>query len=414
MADIRLLPDNFGVGFCSSEELPESVVAGYRLEKVGRFFNYHVTTDGYYWPYIKEDVAIQNFVVDGFSPNLNKKFHVGHLRNLLIAASLQHVLRQWYCMPLGDDQTKHTVRFVAMLGASMGVTSAGLADWQRWCDKVRYTPEVFYDIALPNDIVPTFKPPAGCKGIEVWKGPIGEVTVKRTDGKPLYSYHDLAFANLVGPTHYVTGAEQREHFLELGLGDRHLPMGLVMGTDGKKMKSRTGDSVKIDEILSMISDRVEPTEQREDVAWNIAVYNMLAPSRSTNLKFDPTKWTDPKSPGMYITYTFARLDSALTHDDDFDSLHEVEEPSCFPETELDAKLHFWSSYSSHAIEKTIESMDPSPLARYLYDLSTVLTSAYYTEQIKGGRPSFRFAMGRALSTMRNVMMLLSMKSIRRV
>jgi arginyl-tRNA synthetase len=78
-----------------------------------------------------------------------------------------------------------------------------------------------------------------------WVGPwnddksIKPCVIRRSDGTPTYAYHDLAFAKMVSPDFYVTGMEQKEHFHTLGLGQKHLPMGLVLDSaTGKKLKSR--------------------------------------------------------------------------------------------------------------------------------------------------------------------------------
>ena len=74
-----------GYGFCSREEIP-GLQPGYNLVKHGPFYNYHFTPDNYQWP---ERIPAQpQFKIDGFSPNLNKKLHIGHLRNLVVASSL--------------------------------------------------------------------------------------------------------------------------------------------------------------------------------------------------------------------------------------------------------------------------------------------------------------------------------------
>lgn len=397
---IRPIPEKFGVGFTSYKQLPE-YSGVYREEKSERYWNYHFTANCYNWPVKKIDPITT--IVDGFSPNLNKSLHVGHLRNLAIARSLTSILSEYgNCRP------------VALLGASQGVLSTSIKDFNRWCDFVGYKPEIFYDVLQPVDYVncrlaeerdnqyfPEDKPPTGTK---VYDGPNGPIIVVRKDGRPTYAFADLAFAASVKPTHYITGDEQKEHFKSLGLGDKHLPMGLVLGKDGKKMKSRTGDAPSASEILKQIEDRFEKTPEPHLLAWNVLAWNFLSPSRSHTVKYDPEKWTNPDQPGLYITYTYARMKSALAGYDPV--LNEL--------NEFDVELLGTTSYSSFYEQQCIENMDSSPLANFALTLAKKLNLAYQKEKIQGGRPGFQYAVFTATKTLGRVLRLLGMFEIEKV
>ena len=370
---IRPLPAKFGVGFTSPNALPMFVGSCYRYEQVGRHHNYYFTPRSHYWPSTSHRSGL---VIDGFSPNLNKQLHVGHLRNLAVAASLDEIL---------------DCRFVALLGAALGVKKAALAGWDFWTDFVGYHPKVYYDVALPNDVVPTRKEEDDqfhSQGADVWDGPNGPIIVRRSDGTPLYAFHDLAFAAEVGPTHYITGHEQQEHFKSLGFGDKHLPMGLVLGDDGKKLKSRTGDAMLAEETLQTVADCLEDTPDRKKLAWNILAWNFLSPARETNIKFDAGRWSDHNAPGLYITYTYARIWKALGTYRTPHAPLDLLEP-------IDLELLGHTAYFDYYWRRASLLLDPSPLAQYAYDLAKVMTTAYGKERINGGRPSFRYAMERA-------------------
>ena len=70
---IRPIPEQFGVGFCSFERLPE-YAGKYREEQIGRNWNYYVTLDCQEWPEI--GFSKPAYIIDGFSPNLNKTLHI--------------------------------------------------------------------------------------------------------------------------------------------------------------------------------------------------------------------------------------------------------------------------------------------------------------------------------------------------
>ena len=414
---IRPIPAAHGVGFTSSEQLPQ-YAGKYREENIGRHWNYYITTECQDWPdpLIKQEPL----VIDGFSPNLNKSLHVGHLRQLALANSLSIIL----------DSSK----FVALLGASQGVLQSATSELHGWFDFLEYRPELYYDVLMPRDVVSLrmdTDPESKFQGCEVFDGVIGPVIAVRSDGRPTYAFADLAFAKTVGPTHYITGAEQREHFANLGLGEKHLPMGLVLGLDGKKMKSRNGDGVLAKEILQEIKDQFDPTPDPDRLAWNVVAWNFLHVSRGQNVKYNPKAWTRPDSPGMYITYTYARLVSALEDfhkfsvhpavrkglDKEFKK-HERLLPDQYlyqnPEwsiavvewskenpdphydlTQADADLLGLANQYNYYRNYSVEHLDLAALANFTYDLACKLGTVYHTEKIQGGRYGFGYSVNMA-------------------
>lgn len=119
--------------------------------------------------------------------------------------------------------------------------------------------------------------------------------VQKSDGGFLYASTDLAaIAHRVQQERaqrliYVTDAGQAQHFTmvfkaaqQAGFLDpsasstseapgqlagrfavlQHVPFGLVLGEDGKKIKSRSGDSVKLRELLEEAMSRAEDAERR--------------------------------------------------------------------------------------------------------------------------------------------------------
>lgn len=396
---ISPMPPKYGVGFMAQSALPPELVQGYRLEVVGRFHNYHVTPERWDWP-VTTDHTPRRIVIDGFSPNMNKELHVGHLRNLALARSLKSVLRHL------------NPTFVALLGCSLGVKKSALEGWKRWTTFTHYHPQVYYDVTLPQDVIETREPTV--EEVEkrvidpnepgpdfalprLWDGPNGPVIVIRADGRHLYSFHDLTFAKEVGPTHYITGQEQKEHFANLGLADKHLPMGLVLGDDGKKLKSRDGTALLANDALELVIENLREMPDRNtslQVAWNVLVWNFLHAARETNLKFEVEKWVRPEAPGMYITYTCARVRKAL-HPYTSGYYHEVGKRDG-EITEEDAKLLGLSEQMIHYHNKAVEGMDPAPIANFAHDLARALGVAYEKERIREGRPVFVHVIRHAL------------------
>lgn len=360
---------------------------GYKAENVGRYWNYHFTTRNWKWP-----VTAKNdhpYIIDGFSPNLNKELHIGHLRNLVVATSLSRLFPQ--------------AKMVAMLGAAVGVTDWAVEQLDRWYKTVGYLPELYYDNQLPDN-VETVDGEGDQAGSKVWIGPKGPVIVTRSDGRHTYAHHDLSFIKLVGPTHYVTGAEQREHFDSLGIGSKHLPMGLVLGADGKKISSRHGGAMTAREALEMVEVCLQDTPDPASLAWNVVAWNFLKSSRGKNVMFNPDEWTKIDSPGMYISYTYARFDSALGL-----IIGNSEEVM-----EEDLIIIGAASYLEYYLDRAVDQMDVSPVANYALELAGVMTKAYHHEKVQGGRPGFQFAMRYAHNALGRAMETLGMKLLKRI
>lgn len=397
MRDIRPLPAKQGVGVFSMHQQPD-LAKEYREVNVGRYWNYHFTPDNWQWPADQFDVP--HHVVDAFSPNLNKMLHIGHLRQLALAASLYNILAN--------------SKFVAMFGASLGVIDGAQKALEDWFKFVGYAPQIYYDTFLDykllNDLYEVKEGEyAGCI---CWDGPKGPVVIVRSNKKRTYAAHDLVFAKIAKPTHYITGEEQKGHFDALGFADKHLVMGLVLGVDGKKIKSREGEPPTAEEALQCVVDRLRDTPEPKKVAWNVLAWNFNHCNREKAVIFDPEKWTHPDSPGMYITYTYARLWSAL--DQEIKPGSDVKAPEASELTELDVSLLGTSEYFWYWRQKSVESIDPAPLANYTHDLAKVITAAYGKERIIGGRKAFKFAMYFAGQTLEHCMDNLGMFPVEKV
>lgn len=410
------LPTNHGVGFVSKEALPEAEAMGYRYEQVGRYHNYHVTPKAWQWfqGSLAHEPPPEGFVIDGFSPNMNKELHVGHLRNLAIANSLSRLL---------SDS-----KFVALLGCSLGVKKAARDGWQQWTNFLGYCPTVYFDVTLPTDTVVARVPTdeeiialniqAG-EGLnsgwpQVWDGPHGPVIVKRADGRPLYAFYDIVFADEVHPDYYITGEEQRQHFRSLGFEQKHLVMGLVLGTDGKKLKSRTNDALLARDALGLVKERLRDVsgETADRLAWNVLAFNFLQCARPSNVTFQVEKWTQSESPGMYISYAFARLGKVLCEASML-NLYEVLSSGVIqsgPGTiqEKDAELLGIIDYSHYYTQLSQRLLDPCPLANYTHTLARKLSSAYENEKLVDGRFAFFEVMRRGFVCLEQCMRQLGM------
>jgi arginyl-tRNA synthetase len=320
-------------------------------------------------------------LLEGFAPNLNKKLHVGHLKNLALANALSRILQP--CQP------------TAMLGASLGILPGALEELQSLFDLVGYHPQVYLDTSLPEGLISTSPGTGEHAGCRVWQGPLGPVVILKADGTPTYACHDLTYAQLVGPDYYLTGCEQQEHFAALGLADKHLAMGLVLGPDGKKIKSSDGEPLLASEAFNLVIGQLDPTPDPKKLAWNILAYTFLQTAMTSNNKFDPARMTKPTAPGMYLTYTLAKIHSALKKGG-------VSQAAAVPPSHLadgDVSLLGLAAYLDYYHHQAAAMKDPAPLANFLLTLAKGLAKVYAKQSIKDGSAGFQFAVAHAFGAL---------------
>lgn len=387
---LRPMPDIYGIGLTTNEVIPPEIAEGYRFEQVGRYFNYHFTAARYDWP--QKPTERPAFTIDGFSPNLNKQLHVGHLRNLAIANSLSRFCKN--------------SKFVALLGHSLGVLPESKESLQRWFDLVGYKPELYSDVEITEAAAVKGGPGEGEQvGCEVWPGPHGPVIIRRSDGRPTYAMHDLSFMKIVAPDYYLTGGEQAEHFKGLGLEKKHLAMGLVLDpVTGKKMKSREGNALSAEDALKLVLDKLDKTYEPEKLAWNVLAWNFLHCGRKSDVKFNVEEWTKPDSQGLYTTYSFARICGASI----VGAMGKTWKPAAENFTEDDVKLMGFASYMDYYRERAAEMFDPAPLAFFSHELARKLSSTYHAKRISDGPPGYQYAVDRAWHALGDTMILLGM------
>ena len=164
--------------------------------------------------------------------------------------------------------------------------------------------------------------------------------IKKSDGATLYATRDLTAALYRQNTYefdkalYVVGAEQSLHFTQfftvlkkLGYnwvdGMAHVPFGLIL-KDGKKMSTRKGEVVLLEEVLEEaitlaeqnIEEKNPDLKQKEEVAKQVGVgaviFHDLKNERMHNIEFSLENMLKFEGEtGPYVQYTHARACSIL-------------------------------------------------------------------------------------------------------
>ena len=231
--------------------------------------------------------------------------------------------------------------------------------------------------------------------------------IRKGDGGYNYATTDLACiinrVESIGCNEmlYVVGAEQSQHFSMVFqvakdaefMGEEikavHVPFGLVMGSDGKKLASREGKAITLKELLEESVTRAEklileknpsmPDSDRSKVSRMIGIgaikYADLSIDRNKNYVFDWNKMLSfDGNTAPYLQYAHARICSifrrtSISRESTIDS--EILVVNDFEKSLSKSIIGF-----SESIDETINSYSPHRLAVYLHHLAQDFASFY--------------------------------------
>lgn len=251
--------------------------------------------------------------------------------------------------------------------------------------------------------------------------------IRKSDGASLYLTRDIAnFEYRVKKYRpakilYVVGNEQSLHFEQLfavaallGLSEKtdliHVKYGLVLGEEGKKLATREGRAILLDEVLgraiqlakdivakkATISHGVGGVEKKqikteieqEEIARVVGVgalkYGILKENRNTDITFNWAKMLDfAGDSAPYLQYTYARLRSIARKSQianrkwfwkpkvDFSQLKQ--------ETELRVIRKIFEF--PEEVARSGEVLETNNLANYLYELASLVSRLYETTPV---------------------------------
>ncbi len=259
---------------------------------------------------------------------------------------------------------------------------------------------------------------ARCVFLEGVSGKDGKplpVIVQKSDGGFNYATTDLAAIRYRFGTPpegdgarrviYVTDAGQAAHFAGVfqvarragwvpeGARLEHVPFGLVQGEDGKKLKTRAGDTVRLRDLLDEAVERAEADlrrrlqeeERTEDEAFiqHVATtvglaavkYADLSQNRITNYQFSFGRMlalTGNTAP--YLLYAVVRIAGIARKGGDLGGAS-PSEPLCFSEPQEWALVRELLKLDA-VIAEVEEELLPNRLCTYLFELSQVFNRFY--------------------------------------
>jgi arginyl-tRNA synthetase len=252
---------------------------------------------------------------------------------------------------------------------------------------------------------------ARCVFLDEFAGKDGDplpVIIQKTDGGYLYATTDLAAVDYrchvlnADRSLYVVDARQSLHFQQVfavaaaaGFSDsrislEHISYGTMMGSDGKPFKTRSGDVVKLvnllDEAISRAYDLVSSKNpdieeaQRQQIAQKVGIaavkYADLSKNRTSDYLFD---WSSMLSfegnTAPYLMYAYARIASLLAKQG-----HNTQQKSLIPAGASMAPEEMALLLKSLQLAETIEAVAqdcfPNTLCTYLYELAGTFMRFY--------------------------------------
>jgi arginyl-tRNA synthetase len=240
----------------------------------------------------------------------------------------------------------------------------------------------------------------GAKVVSLAEEDLPPCLVQKSDGATLYATRDLATALYRKQTYnfakslYVVGSEQSLHFTQLKFvlkkagfawsdDMEHVSFGMML-RDGKKMSTRKGHVVLLEEVLNQAVERTKsiieeknPTlANKEQVAHDVGIgaviFHDLKHFRTNDVEFhlDEMLHFDGET-GPYLQYTHARCHSLLRKGGytPSDTGLPIPDEEAWPIISLlkdfeQVVRHAWRAY------------DPSRIARFALDLARSLNQYY--------------------------------------
>ncbi|WP_250124329.1 arginine--tRNA ligase [Chroococcidiopsis sp. CCMEE 29] len=309
--------------------------------------------------------------------------------------------------------------------------------WELLCEQSRLEFQVIYDLldvhlvergeSFYNPLLPSVVEDldrtgllvedagAKCVFLEGFTNREGEplpLIVQKADGGYNYATTDLAALRYriqqdrANRIIYVTDAGQANHFTQVfqvaqragwipdDVQLEHVPFGLVLGEDGKKLKTRSGETVRLRDLLdeaivrartdveSRLKEegRVETEEFKEHVAKVIGIsavkYADLSQNRTSNYIFSYDKMLALQgNTAPYMLYAYVRIQGISRKGKiNFEQLGADAKILLQEETELTLAKHLLQL--SEILGGVEEDLLPNRLCQYLFELSQKFNQFY--------------------------------------
>ncbi|NKB31709.1 MAG: arginine--tRNA ligase [Pseudomonadales bacterium] len=231
------------------------------------------------------------------------------------------------------------------------------------------------------------------------------VIIQKSDGGYLYSTTDLAAIKLrsqqlnVDRSLYVVDARQSLHFQQVfavakksdiateKISLEHIAYGTMMGSDGKPFKTRSGDIVKLVDLLDesvrrafdLVSEKNPELDEslRHSIAEKVGIaavkYADLSKNRTSDYIFEwSTMLSFEGNTAPYLMYAYARIKSILRKEEAQDFTAKITSISESEERLLLLKILQFSEI----VQAVSEDCFPNQLCNYLFELAGLFMRFY--------------------------------------
>lgn len=243
--------------------------------------------------------------------------------------------------------------------------------------------------------------------------------ILKSDGASLYSTTDLATiverVKLFNPTDllYVVDKRQEMHFEQVfrtakktGIAPEKLNLtflgfGTMNGKDGKPFKTREGGVMRLERLISEITEEVEAKmsdrdmdeEVKHKVAKQVGLaalkYGDLSNQASKDYVFDLERFTSFEgNTGPYIQYTVVRIRSILDKFIAEKSLNKADLDNFFADKKLvkaatasERELELFIAKFSDMIDLAATEFAPHKVCAYIYEVSNCFSAFYHENHI---------------------------------
>ncbi|TVQ13322.1 MAG: arginine--tRNA ligase [Leptolyngbya sp. DLM2.Bin27] len=238
------------------------------------------------------------------------------------------------------------------------------------------------------------------------------VIIQKTDGGYNYATTDLAAIryrtqqDAADRVLYVVDAGQGNHFAQVfqvaakagwipdGVELTHVPFGVVQGEDGKKFKTRSGDTVKLKDLLDEavsraradLEARIQAEERQESEAFihNVAEavgigavkYADLSQNRTSNYIFSFDKMLALQgNTAPYMLYAYVRV-QGISRKGNIDLDHLPAEARVYLGDDTEFALARHLLQLDEVLGEVAQDLYPNRLCQYLFELSQKFNQFY--------------------------------------
>lgn len=239
---------------------------------------------------------------------------------------------------------------------------------------------------------------------QLYKNPMPPVVLKKHNGGDLYATTDIAtimqrvkdFKGL-DKVIYVVDKRQETHFVQVfraakmaGIAPQdltlvHVAYGTMNGKDGKAFKTRSGDTIKLEDIIHMVSSKAEEkltsngVENKDDLALKIGVGAMkfgdLVNEAYRDYVFDLDAFMSFEGKtGPYIQYTAVRIKSLLSKAGKF-----KDEITYIAPTETGLIIEILKLIDG--LKAALDNLSPNAVCNGVYNLASAYSTFYNNTRI---------------------------------